>query len=211
MPSEHLEAEQPAPIIAEIKGGPEKPIEDPQFVLKRIVRPWLERTEGLGTKLLEKQNPLVQALIERYGLPDADKYMSPDDESNPLWILAGHWINDGIGEGIEQIEKFGGVLGLPGVETFWSPQALEKHIAESVEDGDYHHQVMHVFVAPHRVIYFGCPQVKLSDFNPDLRSEDLPSYYVERALDGQFRQKRAELFKRSVIAPFDWRVALLRI
>ena len=56
-----------------IRSGPERMVYDKQFVLQQIIHPWLSQIEDPKNNRamsLSRQDPLVQALIDKYRLPE---------------------------------------------------------------------------------------------------------------------------------------------
>lgn len=188
-----------------IRSGPEKMVHDKQFVLRQIINPWLSQSEKpVKNRLmpLPRHNPLVEALIDKYHLPERGKYpenpLQTGEKAPDHWSLVGRYIST---TSYPDIQRIGGVLGVgEGVDTLWDVEMIRLWLLQSSEV----RQKFFVFAVPSVYVLDLEPQIALAQYNKGIRPDDLPQHYLSRVKRNYGNVTNGFIFGKTKILPLDW-------
>lgn len=220
MPESSADFDNTQSLIEAIQKGPEKPIRDPQYLLEKIVRPWVTRAskEDRFRTALSSTDPFVQALIAKYKLPEKNLYPFADhsilkpSDADTTWSLVSHGVYSLKGDQLSDVHRIGGILGTgEGNATFWNVDVVERNLERLDMDPYLKNQTHFVFVAPTSLVYSDEPHLPLTVFKLGIKASDLPKFYYESSIPNMGNDDRPEAILRATkVLPLDWCIAILK-
>lgn len=196
-------------------------IHDARVVYDTIVMPLVNTPHHF----FGDDHPVVRELVQKYHLPDADRY-EVDEQYRPKkypvegsqsvpkkrWNLVAH---EASALQAREIEKFGGVLGVPHRRTLYDLDEIKEVMRRYYLDTKFNSREteLHIFLVPEEYEWAGYPTLQVRKFRPGMTPEQLPEDFVtllqQYTLDPA-NQTRDGIWERATVLPLDWRIAIIK-
>lgn len=196
-------------------------IHDARVVYDTIVMPLIDTPHHF----FGDDHPVVRELVQKYHLPDTDKYEIDEKFRSKKYAVEGNqyptkkWWNLVAHETsalqARAIEKFGGVLGVPHRRTLYDLDEIKEVMRRHYLDIKVNHMdtELHIFLVPEEYEWAGYPTLQVRKFRPGITAEQLPEDFVSSLQ--QFNpelanQTREGILERATVLPLDWRIAVIK-